>query len=185
MLLAQATTTIDILDSVQKTSVGGSLPTSTPGMIASMVNAAILVGAILLLVYLIWGAIEWITSGGDKGKVESARNKIIQALIGFFVVVFMYTIYIFVLNLLGLDFGQSGASGGSNNVGGGGGGCNASTVNNRSSDGGAGGYCTNGGAAEVQCFGPGEGVSGFNYYHYEPCGCLSGQEKPNYDFSSC
>ena len=35
-----------------------------------------------VLVMLIWGAFEWITSGGDKESVGKARNRIINALIG-------------------------------------------------------------------------------------------------------
>jgi hypothetical protein len=31
---------------------------------------------------LIWGAFEWITSGGDKDAVGKARNRILNALIG-------------------------------------------------------------------------------------------------------
>ena len=37
---------------------------------------------LVVLVMLIWGAFEWITSGGDKDNVGKARNKIINALIG-------------------------------------------------------------------------------------------------------
>ena len=40
------------------------------------------VGVLLVLVMLIWGAFEWITSGGDKEAVGKARSKIINALIG-------------------------------------------------------------------------------------------------------
>lgn len=35
-----------------------------------------------VLVMLIWGAFEWITSGGDKEAVGKARNRILNALIG-------------------------------------------------------------------------------------------------------
>lgn len=39
-------------------------------------------GLLVVLVMLIWGAFEWITSGGDKEAVGKARNRIINALIG-------------------------------------------------------------------------------------------------------
>lgn len=39
--------------------------------------------AILMLIFMIvWGALDWITSEGDKEKVAGARNKIINAIIG-------------------------------------------------------------------------------------------------------
>lgn len=37
---------------------------------------------LLVLIMLIWGAFEWIASGGDKEAVGHARNRIINALIG-------------------------------------------------------------------------------------------------------
>lgn len=40
------------------------------------------VALLVVLVMLIWGAFEWITSGGDKEAVGKARNRIINALIG-------------------------------------------------------------------------------------------------------
>lgn len=55
-------------------------------------NALISIGAIMVLIYFIWGALEWISSGGDKGKVENARNRITQAVIGLVVLVGSYVI---------------------------------------------------------------------------------------------
>ena len=53
-------------------------------------------GAIFVLIYFIWGAIEWISSGGDKGKVENARNRITQSVIGLIVLVGSYVIIGFI-----------------------------------------------------------------------------------------
>lgn len=39
--------------------------------------------AIIVLIFMIlWGAFDWITSEGDKEKIDSARKKIINAVIG-------------------------------------------------------------------------------------------------------
>jgi hypothetical protein len=46
----------------------------------------LIIGALVAIIFLIWGGIKWITSGGDKAKVESARNTIIGAIIGLIVV---------------------------------------------------------------------------------------------------
>lgn len=51
-------------------------------LVVNMVNAALIAASIASLVYLIWGGIDWITSGGDKTKYEEARNKITYALFG-------------------------------------------------------------------------------------------------------
>lgn len=59
-------------------------------------NSLISLGAITVIIFFIWGAFEWITSGGDKGKVENARNRITQAVIGLVVLVGSYAIIGFI-----------------------------------------------------------------------------------------
>lgn len=55
-------------------------------------NTLSAVGAILVIGYFIWAAFDWLTSAGDKGKLESARNKMIQSTIGLIILVSLYTI---------------------------------------------------------------------------------------------
>ena len=55
-------------------------------LVASAISVAILIAGILVFVYLVWGGIQWITSGGDKGKTEEARNRITSALVGLAIV---------------------------------------------------------------------------------------------------
>ncbi|PIR64185.1 MAG: hypothetical protein COU64_00515 [Candidatus Pacebacteria bacterium CG10_big_fil_rev_8_21_14_0_10_40_26] len=59
--------------------------------------------ALLVFMYLIWGGIEWITSGGDKGKTESARNKITAAVLGLIVLAASYAILLIALNFIGFE----------------------------------------------------------------------------------
>jgi len=60
------------------------------------------IAAILLFVFLVWGGIEWITSGGDKTKVENARNRITNALIGLAIVALAWAVQALITNLFGL-----------------------------------------------------------------------------------
>lgn len=72
-------------------------------MISQIMNIVLIVGVIAVLGYLIMGGIEWITSGGDKGKTESARNKITSAVIGLVILVSAWAIMLFVQTLLGIQ----------------------------------------------------------------------------------
>lgn len=56
------------------------------GLITIVITFAIIIAALAFFFMLILGGIKWITSGGDKGKVESARSQITSALIGLVVV---------------------------------------------------------------------------------------------------
>lgn len=55
-------------------------------LISNIVSMALIVAAILVFLFLVWGGIQWIMSGGDKAGVESARNRITAALIGLAIV---------------------------------------------------------------------------------------------------
>ncbi len=70
-------------------------------LINGLLSFVMVLAALLVFMYLIWGGIEWITSGGDKGKTESARNKITSAVIGLIVLAASYAILLLVLSFLG------------------------------------------------------------------------------------
>lgn len=71
-------------------------------LINKALQFVLVIAALLVFLYLIWGGIEWITSGGDKGKTESARNKITAAVIGLIVVAASFAILQLALTFLGV-----------------------------------------------------------------------------------
>ena len=78
-------------------------PNTGPGAVISFVIGFIIVIAfILALFFIVLGGIQWITSGGDKGKVDAARNHIIAAVIGLIIVALSFVIINVVLSALGL-----------------------------------------------------------------------------------
>lgn len=79
------------------------LDASQIGRIINTAVVIILVIAVLVsLFYLLWGGIRWITSGGDKGKVEEARKHIVAAIIGLVIAFLAYFILTLVLGIFGL-----------------------------------------------------------------------------------
>lgn len=72
-------------------------------LITGLLNMVMFVAALLVFAYLVWGGIQWITSGGDKGKTEEARNKITAAIIGLAVVAASYAIFLLVVSFLGVS----------------------------------------------------------------------------------
>ncbi len=72
-------------------------------LINSLLTFVMLISALLVLFFIIWGAFEWITSGGDKGKIDQARQKIIAAVVGIIVVASTYAIFLLVINFLGFE----------------------------------------------------------------------------------
>lgn len=72
-------------------------------IIGTFMGAAMVFALLLVLLYLIWGAIGWITAGGDSGKLQEARNRMIQAVIGIIVLSATVAVFMFVQYILGID----------------------------------------------------------------------------------
>lgn len=85
---------------------GGLVQLNT--ILGNAITLFIIAGMILALAFLVWGGISWITSGGDKAKLQSARSKITGATVGLtllFLSFFILSIisYFFNIELLNLS----------------------------------------------------------------------------------
>lgn len=74
--------------------------------IASVMNLVFFFSLILVLIYLIWGGIQWITSGGDKAGTEAARGKITGAIVGIIIVAVAFAIYQIIAQFVGITPGE-------------------------------------------------------------------------------
>lgn len=76
---------------------------TTMELIVSNVLAMItVIGSILFIGYFLLGAISWITSGGDSGKVNKARDQMMHGVLGLLVLVMTYAIVGLVGSVLGI-----------------------------------------------------------------------------------
>lgn len=73
-------------------------------LIGNLIGAIFIFSFILAFFFLLTGGISWITAGGDKGQLETARNKITHALVGLIIVGAGWAIFTLVGQFLGLDF---------------------------------------------------------------------------------
>lgn len=72
-------------------------------LITGLVGMILTVATIWTLVQLLIGGINWISSGGDKGKLELARGRIMNAIIGLLIVFASWSIFLLILNFLGIS----------------------------------------------------------------------------------
>lgn len=72
-------------------------------IIRNSITILFFIATVASLFFLIFGGIKWITSGGDKANVESARNFIIAAIIGLVITFLSYFIINIILSLVGLN----------------------------------------------------------------------------------
>ncbi len=77
--------------------------TNIGNVISAAVGLLIIVAAVLAFLYLILGGLQWITSGGDKTALESARNKITNAIIGLIIVAAAWAVMFLVGQFIGFN----------------------------------------------------------------------------------
>lgn len=121
--------------------------TSISSLVSGVVGAALTVASLGVIIYFAWGAIQWLMSGGDKAKIEAAKSRITNALVGLTLVAVTWAVYATVDYLLGLPVQvQSGGSGPAAGTGVCGCGCGGS--------GGSGGYAADGalGSSGTHCY---------------------------------
>jgi hypothetical protein len=69
-------------------------------------SAIILVAGLATFGYLIMGGITWITAGGDKGKLEEARSKITNGIIGLAIVASAWAVYLLLDYFFGIGLAK-------------------------------------------------------------------------------
>jgi len=73
--------------------------TFTGNFVPGIISILFIVALVIAVIYLIWGGIKWIMSGGDKAALEQARGHVIAAIVGLVVIFLTYFILNLVLNI--------------------------------------------------------------------------------------
>ena len=106
---------LKIIPLVQAESLGGNnLPKSSPWfessgslngtqVINDVTSLLFTIAAVSCLVFLIWGGIDFIISGGDKSKADSARQRMMYAIIGMIVVASSFAVWKLVMEIVGIS----------------------------------------------------------------------------------
>ncbi len=67
------------------------------------VRSLIFVAGLALLAYLLWGAFDWINSGGEADKLTEARSKMTHAVLGMILIFVALAVFVLVGdNMLGI-----------------------------------------------------------------------------------
>ena len=69
-------------------------------IVGKVVTILLIIAVVLCLFFLIWGGIRWIISGGDKAKVQQARDTIIAAVVGLVLSLLAYAILNLVVTIV-------------------------------------------------------------------------------------
>lgn len=79
-------------------------------IIPRILNIVYIIAVVIFVFIFIVGAFQWITAGGDKGKLAEARGKITHAIIGLLILLFIFLISRLVYLILGVDIANFGTT---------------------------------------------------------------------------
>ena len=72
-------------------------------LVSAGIGAAFLISFLLVFVMLVWGGIQWITSGGDKENTQKAKDRITHALVGLAIIAGAWAMMKLVEFFFGID----------------------------------------------------------------------------------
>jgi hypothetical protein len=81
------------------------------GIVPRFINLMLFIVGILAIIFLIFGGIRYVISGGDKSKVDAAKNTILYAIVGLIVAILGYAIVSWVVSVIGTNGANGGSSG--------------------------------------------------------------------------
>jgi type IV secretion system pilin len=72
-------------------------------LLSNIIGLITLLGGLFFIVHLFLAAFDWLSAGGDSGKVEKARNRIMQSVLGLTLMVMTYSIIGIISRIVGID----------------------------------------------------------------------------------
>jgi hypothetical protein len=76
--------------------------------VVNLFQIALILGSIMTFVYLVWGGIQWITSGGNQEAAKGAKEKITDAILGLALLALVWLIWRLVIYFVGISPSVSG-----------------------------------------------------------------------------
>lgn len=95
--------TLDLEAPLAGTQFGAVTGFTVPKIITTGINIALILAAVGFFAFLVMGAMQWISSGGDKEGVEKARKKITSALIGLTILFSVYALALLSQTIFGVN----------------------------------------------------------------------------------
>lgn len=99
-----------ISDRVVEDATGVAAAANLESFISSIVGAMTIIAGLFFIFYFVMGGLNWVTAGGEAGKVSKARDQMVQAVIGMVVIVISYGLIGVIGRFLGIDLLRPGAA---------------------------------------------------------------------------
>lgn len=95
--------------------ISQGIPTNVPPplsciftVLQNIINAALILSAVVAVILIMYAGYQFVTSSGDKEKVDGARKRITYAIIGLVVIIFAFAIINLISQITGVETDQFG-----------------------------------------------------------------------------
>lgn len=75
-------------------------------VLQNVINAALVLSAVVAVFLIIYSGFQYVTSSGDKEKVDAARKRLTYAIIGLVFIIFSFTFITFLSQITGVGTNQ-------------------------------------------------------------------------------
>lgn len=82
---------------------GGGSVSNMEIFLSNLIGFLTILGAIFFIFYFVQGALQWILAGGDSGKIQKARDTMLNGVIGLIVIVAAYSLIGVIGSVIGLE----------------------------------------------------------------------------------
>ncbi len=72
-------------------------------LISNVIGIMVMVAGVWFIIQFLLGGFSWLSSGGDKGKLEKAQQTLLHAVIGLVIVLSAYALISLISAVLGVD----------------------------------------------------------------------------------
>lgn len=98
-----AQVTVDLRGELGKSGSNVNPNANIGTIVQNLAQIILTLGGIVAFVWFLIGGFNWISSGGDKAKIDAAKSQITQGLVGLFILACSFAIFGVIQKLLGLQ----------------------------------------------------------------------------------
>ena len=93
-----------LLGPALESSLSSDDPSNFLGLVLpNFIGLVMVAGAVFFVFMILWGAVQWILSGGDKAAIEGARGRITSALVGIILLLSSFALIKIIETFFGID----------------------------------------------------------------------------------
>jgi len=77
--------------------------TNMERVISRIIGGLTIIGGIAFVIYFMLASFTWVTAGGDAGKIQKARDQMVQGVLGLIIIIIAYSVVSAIGTVIGIN----------------------------------------------------------------------------------